>query len=569
MRHPLREGFDLIVDRNADAPIEIQDLAEAYWSIDQIDEGFAVDWTIKTSELDYKKWASSAHVVAALGAVAYISNRECWRCKGRLTLTSRQGLADAMRGSYASCRSCAGNLDQQADRILDPSTAAAREVRAAKQAARAEQQRLALAEENARKTERESLRQRRVAAIAAAYAIDTATDATPPLAKAALFAKIGALATLHEAPSSGGLILDFHYGTESFAADPDLGRELFLAALRERFFEVHPSSSPDAFEWSADSGDTLTGSFYPDRAFMYVPGVGRFEDRLRLTAEALRGHLAVEKLNDEERSELQALAGRVVAAEAIRYFRFFLIQHDLADPLDLHRERLWTAARKGAMHHALGHLYRMAWSSTRDGASAYKRHCGMTRDRATTHAVSKFEQWIQRALDQPEVLNEPFREQHDLPLAEVSKIVFRTILALEPMNASPAEVADRLSLANRREDQDSCLLELPSRDVILEWLETDSTWSPADFGEALGHSAARRRSPCSAECAQHRAGYVAGRASELLDRFKTQLSERDAAIAVAKSLGLANASQSTGLSGDVLLHEVASAIGWQASRPSA
>jgi hypothetical protein len=346
-----------------------------------------------------------------------------------LTLTSRSALADARRGSRVKCRACNAIVDAAAANILDPKSSESRARRAA------------VAEERARSTAAaRELEQKRRDAISAAYPV-LGESGEELISAAPFLARIGALAALHVIGHRDGLIYPVNFGANEIAPSRALSSDLFIAAWHAGLLRVHPTSPTDAFTWSSETA--LGDSIYLERArFFAGGGTGTFGERVEELATGLRSSLDLATLGTADRAELAELATRIIAEEATRYLVYKLREHRMAELAETHVERLRTAAGRGASLFAIGHLYRMAWSSARDAASAYQRHPGMPRENAAVHGLNQFERWVQRSCDNPAAVGAPYSEEKGrLPLSSVTGIAFSTIMGLDPMKATPAEVA--------------------------------------------------------------------------------------------------------------------------------
>lgn len=192
----------------------------------------------------------------------------------------------------------------------------------------------------------------------------------------------------------------------------------------------------------------------------------------------------------------EKLCRAIITEEAVRYFAFKLVEHRMPAPAGPHEEALYAAAARGASMLPLGHLYRMAWSCARDAASAYQRHAGMPRENATVHAVNQFERWVQRASGDSGMLGAPFREDTALPLSADTDLVFRVILRLDPMTATPEQLTESLACAPDAErrwgrTRDGHWYLPAGRPAILSVTTDDQvTWTlwQADDGEWVEHS---------------------------------------------------------------------------------
>ena len=453
-------------------------------------------------------------------------------------------------------------VDERAASVLDPKAQAKRERRVQAERAQAASRAEQFARQEEHRAVENELEASRRQVVEARYPSED-DDGGYALDKAPLRAKIGAVAVIHTAGTPGGLIHPVQYDT-SLAPSSEMARDLFLAALHADLLQIHPSSPPQAFVWSDDDPLELTTSFYAHLARFHVPGDGPLPRRLQDFTGYLREALQVDALWSTDRRDLISLSQELVAEEAVRYFRHNLRSHNLPDPAEHHLEALRTHVAKAAANFPLGQLYRMAWSSTRDAVSAYERIAGLSKDKAATHAVNKFAQWVQRALDAPDELGDPFNEDAiNLPLSAATDIVFRVVLGLNPMRVTPFEVSDSLADSPDEELRRACDDRIPDRAELIEWLRTDESWSADDFRAAFERVSGEFYEPCAPNCAHERVPSVAYKAARVLDRIVARVGERDAAIVVAEATAIGNDSDYRGRAGDLALALVLAALGRQ------
>lgn len=553
----LPADFTLVLTPNPDAPHALQAVGEKYWE----HRGIAADtgdivWARAVSDLDYAAWSGTPYYAAAAGVVASAPEFDCADCGEPLTLSSRQTLTEARRGNDVRCRDCNVTLEAHAARILDPATRANR-------ARKAEHEASARAAEEVRSASAADLDAARRIAIEAKYPAATEDDGGYTLHQAPVATRVAALAVIHAACQPSGLIFPVQYGDGSIAPNPETAREFFVDAWHSDLIVVHPSSPTNAFVWDEEEPSTLGNGLFADRAYFAAPGEGPLARRLETFTADLRRELALERIWSTERVEARDLARRLVAEEAIRYLSYELAIHDLPDPAEQHQERLRTHAAKAADSFALGHIYRMAWMAARDAISAYKRIQGMNRERAATHGLNKFVSYIQRGLDEPETLGEAFDERSDLPLSGATDIVFRVVFGLNPMTATPADIAQQAAGSADRELRRACDARIPDRSTVMEWLRTSGSWDPADFRKALSRAVDDEDELCGPRCAHHNAPLVAYEAARVFDRIVSRVGERDAAIVTAEALSIGNESPFEGRSGDLVLAALASELGWE------
>lgn len=559
----LPADFELHFSPAPEAPAELQEIAQLYWEQDGLDPyGSGVLWTRKTTEIDFKTWAGTVHYAAAAGGVATTPTFDCPTCGEPLTLSSRQTLADARRGLSPVCRDCSGTVNERAATVLDPSALAKRQRKAEadnRERAAAE----AVRKKNALRAQDEvALEDVRRAAIAAMYPAETDDPGEYDLVHASVTDKVSALAVIQALGSSSGLIHVGHYADADIAPTVDMSVELLAAAWRAGLLLVHPSSPSNAFVWSEEDPAELGSSIYTERINFTVPGDGPLARRMEQFAGYVRDHLEVASLWSTQRRELRDLARTLVAEEAIRYFRHQLADHGFPDPAEHHLETLRSHAERGSRHFSLGQLYRMAWTSARNAASAYERNRGMSKEKAAAHGVNSFVGWVQRGLDAPAELGDHFREDFELPLTAATDVVFRVVLDLSPMRALPGDIDAALDGSPDEELRRACNEEIPDRGEVMEWLRTNAEWEPDDFRSGLERVGGEDFELCGPGCAHERAAMVAYQSSRLFDRIVSRVGTRDAAVVTAEAMSIGNENDYRGRSGDLVLAYVARALGW-------
>lgn len=532
---------------NAYAPAALQDVGIAYWRLEGLDpETGEPVWEQSISALPYRMWSGGAHYAAAAAVAATLLGYWCASCSGELVLTSRQALTDALFGKAVECRRCNTRVDDQASGILNPralngNTQRALEVRG-----------------------QGTIEQARREVIAERYPVES-QDQEQLLAEASLHAKLGALSVIHAVGDTGGLIYPIEINDQTIAPNSSLSKDLFIAAWDAGLLQVHPTSPTTAFAWDSDTA--LGEGFYTNRTRFFVPGDGPAESRLDGFVDVLLAHLDPARMLPPERTELTELTQRLIAEEAGRYFVRMLGEHNLPAVTETHEETLRAATVRGAELFPIGHLDRMAWGATRDAAGAYRRNSGMPEANAITYGLKQFERWIQGASDNPRVLSEPFSEdERNLPLSSATGIVFRTILGLDPMSASPREITEALTGARGAEPRNDCDAGIPDHHELMEWLRTSpGYWGDGKFRKALGLLEDSDPQVCTPGCAHERIARVARECGRVYDRIVSSVGETDAAILTAEATAVANALDDEVRAGDALLTAVVQVL---QARPS-
>lgn len=325
---------------------------------------------------------------------------------------------------------------------------------------------------------------------------------------------------------------------------------------------IHPESPTNGFVWDGDAENELGNGIYVDRINFMAPGEGPLAPRLDRLSHQLRHTLDVMRLHSGERRELLSLAKRMVTEEAMRHFEFELGEHGLPSPVNQHWQNLKSHTEKAASLFALGHIYKFSWMAARDAISAFQRISGMSREKATAHGVNKFLTYVQRAVDDPTFLGDPYRERYDLPLSRVTDCVYRVILGLDPFTTTALELVSALEGYADAELIEACDAAIPDRSHIIEWLRTTNEWEPAGFMKAL-HDTPQLPRICAPGCAHQRSAEVACQASVLFERIVALIGDRAAAIATAEALRIGNPTLAGGKAGDLVPAQVGAALGWR------
>lgn len=548
---PDPSNFELSLIPNSDAPGELQSIGRQYWQHDGIDiDSGTVRWAYRVKDIDLRSWTRSANHAAAAGVVVSLPGSSCGTCGNELTLTSRSALDDAWAGRKVKCRACNGQVDQYAERLLDPEERLRREQRLEREKQKEEQR------------EREAkFREAKRSAIESRYPSDSQPDWKHLIGKASVAERVGALAIVHMADDVDGLIhLNFD-GIQPVAPSQQSSYDLFVEAFHAGLFIIHRSSPPEAFVWDDEEPTELAGPFYPTQARYITTGEGHPVERIQVFSEQLRDSLTIGTMSSKEQRELQKLSRKLVADEALRYFQFWFKKHKFPDPLEKQLELLRSYAFKGAEGLSLGRLYSIIWSSLRSTTEVQARHAMMSRQKATSFGVKKFTEAVERALNDPNYYAKSFDEMRDLPLSEATNIVYRLVLGLPPMDTTPLDVAERLSADSEDNFQDLCNEQLPERSELMAWLLTDTTWAPEQFREALATVATGDYENCTPGCNHEKGPLIADRALKFYSRIVSGVGERPAALITAEATDICNKNDRQERVGDFVLAEIVRQLG--------
>lgn len=181
----------------------------------------------------------------------------------------------------------------------------------------------------------------------------------------------------------------------------------------------------------------------------------------------------------------------------------------------------------------------------------------MSKENAITYGLKQLERWVQRAIDNPSILNEPFNEdKKTLPLSAVTGVVFRTIMGLDPMTASSADIADALRGSPDSELLRQCDQSIPDRHELIEWIRTSNKWDAVNFRRTVAQLEDWEPELCAPHCAHDGAGRVAKESGRLFDRVIARVGDRDAVILTSEATAIANALREGVRTGDALLGEI-------------
>lgn len=141
--------------------------------------------------------------------------------------------------------------------------------------------------------------------------------------------------------------------------------------------------------------------------------------------------------------------------------------------------------------------------------------------------------------------------------------MFGIVFGLNPMTATPADVAERAAGSTDRELRKACDARIPDHSTVMEWLRTSESWEPAEFRKALSRAVDEEDELCGPRCAHPNAPMVAYEAGRVYDRIVSRVGERDAVIVTAEALSIGNESPYEGRAGDLVLATLARELGWE------
>ncbi|MFJ6140553.1 hypothetical protein [Kitasatospora sp. NPDC092286] len=476
-------------------------LGERYWAL----AGFAEDqpvpvWSEKTSAIDTAGWGRQHYVVAAAGVRATVPGLTCAKCAGPLTLTSRSAFQQVCLDDTPDCVDCTTSITTAAKLLTSPTRLA--KVQAQRAAAEARQ-----VVEKAHDAWR---RQQQVVVDEDYPTVFPSPRGQIP--NSSVRAMLGALAVLRYAPATTP-VTDVASWPVPLHPDPDVLTPLLGELVRTGLMVIHPSSPLNTFVWEPASyedalakagGDlgavtppVLTDSFYPSRAHYFAP----YGTSLGKSAEALDVLLVkaldIRLLTAGQQADLLVIARELVAAEALRYFRWRLEHVLLPVVPDNHVARLHEAALKVAGYRPLGEIYNLVWRATRAAAEAAQTNPRAPRVNMTTYAVNHFETQSQRAAAEADWPIKSFSELSGQGPAAMTRTLFYGLFDSNPIDTSLPQLKDRLPApAPEPPSAPAASPRTPKAEppvtFPLAWLsEHPDRWNPDDVLTALSHLAKR------------------------------------------------------------------------------
>ncbi|MFF4605915.1 hypothetical protein ACFY12_24640 [Streptomyces sp. NPDC001339] len=482
-----------MIEPVAEAPEELVALGRRYWEIVARDPNSAwVAWRFRATSLEIHGWGKP-HVAAAAGVRAILPDRSCPRCAGPLTLTSRWAYQQLSEGGDPACVDCTPRIQDALRRLHAPEHVAER-------TALQEQAQRARSEQDIKR--QWSAQQRE--AIRDGYPVRHLKEA--PIPHAAVRTELTALALLRYAASANPLG-PVDQWEALLLPEPQLVAGAVAETVRAGLLAVHPDSVTSAFIWEEPQtaeealakagGDLdavgqpeLSDRYYPTRAAHYSP----YGSGLGTGAAGLDAHL-IDRLNParmtlERQHELIDVLVELIAREALRYFDYQLQVRHLPAVPDTHFVRLRDATERAAGALSLGEINNLAWRAAVRAADAAQIHPGAPRANMSTHAVNRFEAYVQDAmgggLDYP---LKPYTNSN-VELSAATRTLFYTVLEKNPVTTTRAD-AERdmppaVPPATPGEDTSPDTVQPLPLDASLAWLRLHPEhWTPEGFIEYL------------------------------------------------------------------------------------
>ena len=430
-------------------PEHLVELGSAYWQFDVVDQFGNPDWSFSASELATDGLGAIQHIAAA-AVRAVVADATCDTCGRELVARTRTDVMGVLAGGQATCVPCDSRYVTAVIRM--------------RAALDGDRYRRVVSERTLGEAER-AWNGDRLATIREHYKVELSADHTPPIAPCD--ASVIILAILRFCPfdrQAPGLIHPAERWTTPLVANTAGHHDAVVRALRADLMAIYPSGlntfvfEPKTFQDAlvAAGGELekigpaqLTGSFYPLKASYYVPyGPSMGTAVERLDAHLVR-RLALPALTDADRLGMLGMLAQAIAAEAVRYFNHQIEWNSLPPVPEEHAPRLYEAALKAAEYMPLGRLYAQAWRAAKDGAAAAHRHRLPNSARMSTHAVNQFERFV---ADRTQLEGKPYGEVDAVPLAAVTRVLFRTVLDADPMATTVEQVRDQLAAVELPDD---------------------------------------------------------------------------------------------------------------------
>ncbi len=515
---------------------ELVALGERYWAI----AGFADEygtpvWCEKTKDINVSGWGRQIYAVAAAGVRAIVPGRQCPKCAGPLSLTSRTAFQQVCDGLDSACVECTDSLQAAIRLVVDPARKAKRE--AAKAQAQAQQ---VVTDAHAQwlQSQQDFIEDR----YAAVFPADG--DALPG---ASVRQMVAALALLRYAPSTAPIS---EVGSWPDPLHPDTVKVVSLLGelVRTHLVKIHSSSPVNAFEWTPATfedatreadGDLdavatpqMTSNFYPMRARYFPPYGTSAATAVEQLDARLAQALTPAALTAGRQDDLLALARELIADEAVRYFRDRVDELLLPAVPDNHTARLEEAAFKVAEHRTLGEIYNLVWRSTRAAAEAAQKNPRAPRANMTTHAVNQFESHAQRAATEPGWEIKAFNEIQGHGPAAMTRSLFYAVLDSNPFHTALPEIRATLPTP-ATEGWPTASGDDDELTVLFNWLNAHpDSWNPVDVPAALAVFQNLREDDAQLQFEGRIVARGAKHLNRLYERLTPAIGARRAALAV-------------------------------------
>ena len=170
----------------------------------------------------------------------------------------------------------------------------------------------------------------------------------------------------------------------------------------------------------------------------------------------------------KSREAVLQIGSGVIEAETCQYFFASTDDHQLGDPSEAQVARLRDVVRSNP-DRSIGQFYASTWSAIKDAAAAKQRNAKMSKANAISHGINQVESYFVAATQRDWTIKS-FQPRRDLPLSDITNLLFRDYLGKNPMLTSlndlsellpappPAEDFEEVQVAEKVGEADSSLL---------------------------------------------------------------------------------------------------------------
>lgn len=465
----------LVVTPVPDAPAVLIDYGLRYWEHDGLHEHATVAWLQRVADIDPA--VSQPNIVAGAGVTATVPGQVCPNCDTTpWTVRSRSDVDGFLKTGEARVQKC-GRCDEtyrkSVAREMDPERVSRRGAQRQAAEERAAVQRQRAAEQTRARAVRAAWDAARRTFVEMKHPLRFPAAADVPTVLAQLDAPVrveaAVLAALRFAPAASP-IPPLSSWVTPLCPDVKMAASLVEGWLQHGLLAIHPHSALDAFVWEPKTEQALEAAagdpdllpeptselFYPTEVLWYAPNGPSLGTSPQRLDEYLATRLERAQMTALRQSDLLDLVSEVIAAETLRYFQFQLDEHNLPPVPDNHQVRIEDAAERLGQVRSLSVGYNLAWQSARAAAAAAQANPRAPRPNMTTHGVNMFEDKAQQAVADPTYATKVFRADSRLPLTPLTRLVFMSVLATDPMTTSRYDAANLLpsSLPSGQEEDD-------------------------------------------------------------------------------------------------------------------
>lgn len=214
------------------------------------------------------------------------------------------------------------------------------------------------------------------------------------------------------------------------------------ALLAADLLRISPDTPLESLDW-ADGSSDFPATFSPLRAAFQVPGRGQIHERVDVWLDELPS-VELQSLPRRYIEQLPELIVRVILGEVHRYLEFKLSEVSLPSPTQEQWSYFSTSVSSRIGPLSLGRLYSVVWSSVRAGTHA-KQQYRQRPATSTQTVINAITRGIDAALEHDRYL-EPFQLDLRVPLGQVSSLLLRKVLGVDPASTSIDEMLELLNI---------------------------------------------------------------------------------------------------------------------------